>query len=166
MFSRILIIKKIKAWRVILSPIIFSIGLFHLASAQTFTASAPKSVPENQNFNLSFTLENANGGNVSLPPMNDFQLMGGPSTMSSFSNINGAMSQSMTYTYVLRPKRQGTFTIGKASINVNGTTLQSNTVTVTVTAPLTQQQQQQQQQSQRQNDPFNDPFFNDPFGQQ
>ncbi|HAP01934.1 MAG TPA: hypothetical protein DCQ93_08435 [Bacteroidetes bacterium] len=133
------------------------------ASAQTFTASAPKSVPENQNFNLSFTLKNANGANVSLPPMNDFQLMGGPSTMSSFSNINGAMSQSMTYTYVLRPKRQGTFTIGKASINVNGTTIQSNEVSVTVTAPVSQQQQQQ---SQNQNNPFNDPFFNDPFGQQ
>src|SRR5690349_7781709 len=88
----------------------------NLANAQIhFTASAPKSVAENQNFNLSLILENANGSNLKLPALNDFTLLGGPNTSSSMQIMNGSVSQSMTYTYTLRPKQQGTFKIGKAT---------------------------------------------------
>ncbi len=128
--------------------------------AQTkFSATATSSIPENQNFNLSFTLQNSKGKNLQLPSINDFTIVGGPSTSSSTTIMNGNVSQSETYTYVLRPKKQGSFKIGKASINAGGTILYSNEVTITVTPPSAQKQKQQNQ-----NDPFNDPFFNDPFG--
>ncbi|MGB3076963.1 MAG: BatD family protein, partial [Chitinophagales bacterium] len=108
-----------------------------------FSATAPKSVPENQNFNLTFTVENANGGNLKLPSLNDFSLLGGPNTSSSMQIINGSVSQSASYTYVLRPKKQGTFKIGAATIEVGGNTMQSNELSITVTAPSSQQQTQQ-----------------------
>ena len=128
--------------------------------AQTkFSATATSSIPENQNFNLSFTLQNSKGKNLQLPSINDFTIVGGPSTSSNTTIMNGNVSQSETYTYVLRPKKQGSFKIGKASINAGGTILYSNEVTITVTPPSAQKQKQQNQ-----NDPFNDPFFNDPFG--
>ncbi len=113
---------------------------YRFSNAQRFYSSAPKSIPENQNFNLSFTLENAQGSNLRLPPLNDFTIVGGPSTSTSMQIMNGNMSQSQTYTYVIRPKKQGTFKIGKASIDVNGNTLQSNELTIEVTAPAARQQ--------------------------
>ncbi|MBX7108178.1 MAG: BatD family protein [Chitinophagales bacterium] len=117
--------------------------LQHSSSAQVrFSASAPKSVPENQNFNLTFTIENANGSNLKLPSLNDFTLLGGPNTSSSMQIINGAVSQSASYTYVLRPKRQGTFKIGKATVEAGGNTLESNELTIIVTAPSAQQPSQ------------------------
>src|SRR5262245_24677907 len=83
-----------------------------------FTASAPKTIPLNQNFNITFTLENANGSNLKLPPLTDFTLLGGPSTLSSMQNINNSITQLASYTYVLRPVKLGTFKIGAASIQV------------------------------------------------
>ncbi|MEI7802235.1 MAG: BatD family protein, partial [Bacteroidota bacterium] len=90
----------------------------HIANAQAkFSASAPKSVAENQNFNLTFSVQNGKGSGLSLPSLNDFQLLGGPSTSTSVQIINGDMSQSESYTYVLRPKKQGTFKIPGTTIN-------------------------------------------------
>lgn len=124
--------------------------LFHAsASAQgRFTASAPKTVAENQNFNLTYTLENANGSNLKLPAFTDFTLIGGPSTSTSMQIINGRVTQSASYTYVLRPKAQGTFTIAPATIDVGGATVESNSVTITVTAPSSQPQSQQNSRGQ------------------
>lgn len=121
-----------------------------------FYASAPKQVPQNSNFQLSFTIENGNGSNLKPPAFTDFQLMGGPNTSTSMQWVNGNVTQSITYNYILRPKNLGTFKIGKASITVSGVTMESNEVTVQVTAPVAQQQQQRQRNP---FDPFDDPFF-------
>lgn len=132
-------------------------AMYTVASAQArFSASAPKSVPVNSNFQLSYTIENGNGTNLKLPSFNDFQLMGGPNTSTSMQWVNGNVTQSVTYSYVLRPKNQGTFKLGKASITVSGVTMESNELTIQVTAPVAQQQQQRQRNP---FDPFDDPFF-------
>jgi len=71
--------------------------------------------------------------------------------------INGnQMTTSSTITYVLQPKKEGTFNIGRAVVNIKGTNLESNELTITVTgiskqiqqAQLRAQQQQQQMQQQ------------------
>ncbi len=127
---------------------------FQTTSAQVrFSATAPKSVAENQNFNLKFTLENASGSNLKLPSLNDFTILGGPNTSTSMQIINGSVSQSMSYSYVLRAKKQGTFKIGKGSIDAGGSTYESKEVTINVTAPSSQQQSQPSTR-----DPFSDPF--------
>ncbi|MBL0308915.1 MAG: protein BatD [Bacteroidetes bacterium] len=141
--------------------LILFIAVFNcqLLTAQArFSAAAPKTVPENQSFQLSYTLENANGTNLRPPSFNDFQLVGGPNTSTSMQFINGSVSQSVTYSYILRPKKQGTYKIGKASINVEGVNMESNEVSVEISAPSSQQQSQQRQRNPF--DPFGDPFFN------
>ncbi len=129
-------------------------------SQAKFYASAPKSVPQNSNFQLSYTLENANGSSLKPTAVNDFQVLGGPNTSTSMQWVNGNVTQSVTYNYILRPKNQGTFKIGKASIVVSGVTMESNEVSVEVTAPVAAQQQQQQRRQRNPFDPFDDPFFN------
>lgn len=140
----------------------FSSTTLVLAQAK-FYANAPKQIAINQNFQLAFTLENANGGQLKLPSLNDFQVLGGPNTSSSMQWVNGAVSQSVTYSYVLRPKKEGSFKIGKASIQVSGVTMESNELNIDVTGPV--QQQPQTQQRQRGN-PFGWDPFEDPFGAQ
>ncbi len=134
--------------------------------AQTkFYASAGKQVAVNQNLQVNFVVENGEVKGFKAPSFNDFQVLSGPNTSQSVSFINGSMSQSVTYSYILRPKKEGAAKIGKASVNVGGANLESNELTVEVTAPV-QQQQQTQQRRRSQNNPFDDPFFDDPFGQQ
>lgn len=134
--------------------------LLHLgATAQVkFYAQAPKVCGVNQNFQLSYTVENGSGSNLKLPPLNDFQVVGGPNTSSSMQWVNGQVTQSVTYSYILRPKAEGTFKIGKASISVSGVTMESNEVSIEIGKAVTQQQPQRQQRGW---DPFaDDPFFN------
>lgn len=130
-----------------------------------FYASAPKSVGVNQTFQLSYTLENANGSGMKPPAFPDFQLLGGPSTSTSMQWVNGVTTQSITYSYILKPKSEGTFTIGKGSITVSGVTMESNELTITVTQAVQQQAQRQRNYDpydpfgMMQDDPFEDPFF-------
>lgn len=119
-----------------------------------------KSTPLNQNIQLSYTIENAEGQNLKLPNLNDFHLLSGPHTSQSMQWVNGNMSQSVSYSYILKPKKEGSFKLGKASINIGGTTLESNELTIQVTAASQQNAQQQQRKNY---DPFEDPFSNDPF---
>lgn len=100
-----------------------------------FTMEAPKIVELGEQFRLAFSL-NAQGKNLKLPQLDDFDVLMGPSTStsSSFSIINGVSSQSVTYSYlfVLRSKKEGRFTINPATISVNGSQYNSNSVTVEV----------------------------------
>ena len=71
-----------------------------------------------EQFTLSFTVtaQSMSGGkNLQLPDLSKFHIMSGPNQSSSMQIINGAVSSSVTYTYVLQPKEMGKFTIGAAS---------------------------------------------------
>jgi hypothetical protein len=155
------IVKKISGRAVILFCLLIAVCSPLFAQVK-FSASAPKSVGVNQQFQLTYTVENgAARGGVHLPSFDDFQLLGGPSTSQNMSWVNGQVSQSVTYSYVLQPKKEGTYTIGKATANIEGASMESNDLTITVTGPV-------QQQAQRRRDPF-DPFGmfdDDPFQQQ
>lgn len=72
-------------------------------------------------FEVSFTLENGQASNFQAPNFEGFNLLGGPNQSSSFSMINGAVTQSITYSYILEPKDIGNFYIMEASIDVDGT---------------------------------------------
>jgi hypothetical protein len=124
-----------------------------------FYASAGKQVPVNQGLQLNYTVENGEAQSIKLPQINDFQVVSGPNTMQNVSIVNGHMSRSTTYSYVLKPKKEGTYKIGKAVVNVDGANLESNELTVEVTGPV-------QQARQRSRDPFEDMFMDDPFEEQ
>lgn len=134
-----------------------AMGTGQIVAQAKFYANAPKSVPQNGNFQVGFTLENANGTGLKPPAFSDFNVLSGPNTSTSMQWINGNVTQSVTYNYILRPKNQGTFKIGKASIAVSGSTMESNELSIEVTAPVAQQKQQRQRNP---FDPFDDPFFN------
>ncbi len=105
------------------------------ADKVVFTMEAPQVVELGEQFRLAFSV-NANGQNLKLPNLSDFDVLMGPSTSqsTSFQIINGVSSQSVSYSYlyVLRAKKEGHFTINPGSITVGGTEYTSNSQTVEV----------------------------------
>ncbi|OFY85099.1 MAG: hypothetical protein A3F72_04970 [Bacteroidetes bacterium RIFCSPLOWO2_12_FULL_35_15] len=100
--------------------------------AQKFVAQTSRTkVAAGETFQIQFSL-NANGSNFKAPALNDFDVYSGPNQSTSMSYVNGTMSQSVTLSYVIAGKKEGKFTIGPASVTVNGATIQSNSIVVEV----------------------------------
>ena len=103
----------------------------------TFNVQAPEQVGANEQFSLTYEA-NAQGDNFKSGNLSAFTVLQGPSNSSStsISIINGQMQRttSISYTYILAPKKTGTFTISPGSITVDGKKYASNAVTIKVVA--------------------------------
>src|ERR1035437_6444295 len=108
--------------------LLFALAASCVVHAQKFTAGVNKNrVAVGEVFQLDFSI-NANGKNFTPPSFNDFTVYSGPNQSSSMQIVNGNISQSITLSYYIAAKKEGTFTIGSASIIVGNNTLQSNTI--------------------------------------
>jgi len=106
---------------------------------------------------LTITVEGSDGPDaVPLPALENLQVAGGPYQSTQVSIVNGRMSQSRTWTYVLRPQAEGPAKVG--AVAVGGQTAPAIPIEVVAgsvrpSAPS------------RRADPFgSDPFGQDPFG--
>jgi BatD DUF11 like domain len=118
-----------------LSSMFICVCLFSVNSTAqiTFTASTDaKQVPVGEVFEVKFTLQNAQGQGFRAPNFGDFSVVGGPNQMNSTTVVNGAMSSSESYSYVLQGKKEGVFTIGSATINAKGQVQRSFPITINV----------------------------------
>lgn len=110
----------------------FILFITNFSFAQKLTAQASKAkVAVGESFQISFSL-NSSGSNFKAPPLNDFNVYSGPNQSTSMSYINGAMSQSITLSYIVAAKKEGKINIGPASVTVNGATIQSNSIGIEV----------------------------------
>ena len=73
----------------------------------------------NENLRVDFKM-NKDGDNFSPPSFNGFRVVGGPNQSVSNSWINGVRTFSKTYSYFLTPEKKGNYTIGQASIEIDG----------------------------------------------
>ena len=131
------------------------VAIENTAIAQKFTASASKTkVAVGETFQLTYSL-NANGSNFKMPALNEFDVYSGPNQSTSMSFVNGAMSQSISLSYILSAKKEGKITIQPGSVSVNGATVQSNSLVIEVVkgSPTTQNQQNPNNPNQQQQNP-------------
>ena len=116
------------------------------AEELTFTADAPSAVVMGETFRLSYTINTHGARGFRVGDIADFDILSGPnqSSSSNISIINGVRTSSkkLTFTCILRPKREGTFTIPAATVTVDGELLTSKELTVKV---LPQDQRSTQQ---------------------
>lgn len=96
-----------------------------------FKASAPSQVAVGQQFQLVFELAD-DGNSFIAPEITDFRVLAGPSQSTSMSIINGSMSRSLSFTFVLQALKQGEFNIGPAKIRSHNKILESNALTIKV----------------------------------
>lgn len=117
------------------------------AEAQKFTATVNNNNPAvGENIQITYSLQNAQGSEFKAPSFKGFTLLGGPSTSQNMQMMNGSVSRSITWTYVLRADIEGSYTLASATVKADGKTVQSNSITIKVSKGSAQQQQQQQQQ--------------------
>ena len=113
----------------------FTLLLFYLTQilfAQNFEVKVDqRKVGLHERFKISFILDD-NGEKFSAPPFNDFNIVSGPNEEKRVVGSNGNWSQTTIYSYILKPKKTGVFTILPASIKVKGKVIGSQPVTVQV----------------------------------
>lgn len=100
--------------------------------AQSLKAEISSSkVSLNESFQIDYILDGANGS-INPPDFKSFTLLSGPSTSQNYQMINGTVSQSITYSYILSPQKKGRFTIDGAIAVANGRKIKSNALTIDV----------------------------------
>ena len=121
--------------RKIITIVFAFITLSAFADEVVFKAQAPKQVVVGRPFQVTYTV-NQRSRDLRAPEFTDFDVLSGPytSTSSSTSFVNGKRTSSFeqTYTYMLMAQKAGTFTIGPATVKVDGEQVQSNGVRIQV----------------------------------
>lgn len=119
------------------------------AQVPTFVSSVDRNpVGVGEQFTLSLTLTGSGmggGKNLQLPELSKFHIMSGPNQSSSVQIINGAISSTVTYTYILQAKEIGKFTIGAASIEAGNSVLKTSPFTLEVVKAAQRPRQQSAQ---------------------
>lgn len=110
-----------------------------VAAQATFNVQPPRNVIAGNKFNVTFRLQNGQGSNIKISPIDGCTLLYGPSvsTSQSYQVINGQATSSSTvdYSYIYRADKEGTYTIPEATITVDGKTLRTQPVTFKVLPP-------------------------------
>lgn len=86
----------------------------------------------NQRLRIEFSINKQGGDDFSPPKFTNFKVVGGPSQSVSQSWINGKVSFSQSYTYIIQPKIKGELTIGTAGITIGGKTIKSKPIKIIV----------------------------------
>lgn len=121
--------------------LVLVLGLCEELSAQGISATInrPEAAVEDQLL-LTITVEGSRSASPELPDLSDFEVYSrGQSTQMSF--VNGRVTSSVSYNYVLVPKRTGSFTIGAATVELDGETFSSEPIQVRIVGASEQPQE-------------------------
>ncbi len=117
-----------------ITTLLFFISTFISAQDFEFKANVSKNkLGVNQRLKIEFSMNKNGADNFKAPNFQNFKVIAGPSSSVSQSWVNGKTSYSQTYTFIIEPKAVGTFTIPAATIEYDGKTVTTNTVSVRVT---------------------------------
>lgn len=125
---------------------VLTVFLPALTYAQKFSATVDKTtVGQYDQFQVYFTFDGGdiNGlSNFRPPAFGGFRILSGPNQSSSMQIINGKVSGSITYSYILQPTNIGSYSIGSASVEYGGKSYNTNTLNVKVEKGTPQQQKE------------------------
>jgi len=112
---------------------IFQANAKNIQSEPSFSVEVSKTEVLLGNYiEVSFTLKNANANQFEAPQFEGFDIVGGPNQSSSFSMMNGVTTQSVSYTYYLKPKEVGNLFVPPAYIKADGETLETQPIEIFV----------------------------------
>lgn len=115
--------------------LIFTLLITAVLSAQNIELIATVSKNKlgvNQRLKIEFKVNKQGADDFAPPTFKNFDVIAGPSSSISQSWVNGKVSYSQAYIYIIKPKRVGVFNIPKATIEYKGKTIASNTIRVEV----------------------------------
>lgn len=117
----------------VISLLILSVGKIF---AQEMTATVNKSIVEQyERFQLDITFSSKKQNGIEGfqgPDLRSFRILTGPNQSTSMQIINGAVSSSVTYSYILVCDQIGDYTIGSATVEFEGTNYTSKPVKIKI----------------------------------
>jgi hypothetical protein len=124
-----------------------------LTYSQSFVArTSANKVAKGQPFQISFTIEDVNGGEYQGPKFNGFQIVSGPNQSQQVSFVNGNFSRSISISYFIVATKTGTLTIDEAFIRFkNGNAISTKPITIEVIEGNVSQQNNAQNKNQNNN---------------
>lgn len=118
--------------KILILFIIISTNVF----AQKFSASADRTiVGQGEQFQVDFTFEGGDINKISnfIPPsFSGFKILSGPNQSTSMSIINGRVSSSITFSFIILAQNLGDYNIGAATIIYDGKKLNSQSLNIKV----------------------------------
>ena len=124
---------KLMKLKFYISLFICLLSISLVAQEATLKAKVSKNkLGVNQRLRIEFSIDKQGGDNFSPPNFANFKVVGGPSQSVSQSWINGKVTFSQSYTYIIQPKRKGAFSIASASIKIGGKFIKSEPVKIIV----------------------------------
>ena len=90
----------------------------------------------NQRLRIEFSINKQGADNFTPPKFSNFRVIQGPSQSVSQSWINGKVSFSQSYTYIIQPKRKGELIVESASIEIDGTVIDSKMLKIIALDPV------------------------------
>ncbi|MCL6099061.1 MAG: BatD family protein [Bacteroidetes bacterium] len=137
--------KDLKKYLLTVAVFLFVVFI-QTTNAQKFSATVDKTtVGQYDQFQVYFTFDGGdiNGlSNFRPPAFGGFKILSGPNQSSSMQIINGKVSGSITYSYILQPTNIGSYSIGSASVEYGGKSYNTNTLNVKVEKGTPQQQKE------------------------
>lgn len=126
---------------------LYTFGLYAQEAALNGSASS-NPVGVGERFQLTFAC-NAQCTKFRPPALEGLTVLSGPSQSTSIQIVNGSMTQSLSYSFIVQAKSEGKLTIGSATAEVNGKQIQSQPFALTVVKATSQSQVQAQQQAEQ-----------------
>lgn len=109
------------------------IAICNCTFAQKFQAvSSAQEILEGSTFTFEYVMVNLDQNSIQVPKFDYFDIVSGPNTTFSLNSVNGVSKQTQTLSYVLLPKRAGTFVIKAATATRKGKPIRSNLVRIKV----------------------------------
>lgn len=109
-----------------------SCPFFAQTGPQLIASVSSDSVFMGHYFELTFTVENVQNVEFIPPAVQGFDVLSGPNSSSMISMVNGAVSQTTSYKYILQPRGEGTYFLPSASIELDGNLISSEELSITV----------------------------------
>jgi hypothetical protein len=151
-------VRTARQWRRAGPALALLVLLAPVARAAEFTVRSEvdaRKIGVEDQLQLTITLEGSGGPEeIPLPKLTNLELVGGPFQSTQISVVNGRMSQSRSYTYVLQPRRAGKAEIGPVQVGSQS----APAIPVEVVAGSIRPREAQRPTNPFSMDPFGDPM--------
>lgn len=126
---------KMKLKKYISIVLLLLVTSFAFSQVKFQAKVSKKQLAVNERLRIDFEM-NRDGDNFNPPSFSNFNLLGEPNQSVSHSWVNGVRSFKKTYSYFLAPKKRGAFTIGQATIEIDGEIYKTSPIKITVTTAI------------------------------
>jgi hypothetical protein len=132
----------------LLSINLILLSLINTLSAQDYSirASVNKNklaLDERFEYKIEISGQSTSLPDPDLPDIKNFAVLSGPNTSTSIQFINGAMSSSKSYSYILMPRNIGKHIIPKIVMEIDGKNYESNAISIDVVKQKAKKQKKQ-----------------------